>query len=62
MRRKLLVMLFAGSALFAIPAPGNASTCAAADPTIDYVVCDVVYRTAVEVACKPLAKVCSNID
>jgi hypothetical protein len=47
----LLTAAVAGA--LAVPAaPARATTCAVADPTLDYVVCDVVYATVAPIACR----------
>lgn len=65
MRKKIVLMLAAAvSVLTLVPAPSQAaSTCAVADPTVDAVVCGIVYGTVFE-ACsdKPLNKVCENLN
>lgn len=59
MRKKAMLILAAAAALTVVPASAsNASTCIAADPTVDYVVCQVVYPTVMQTVCKPLGKYC----
>lgn len=53
MIKRLLVTAAVAGALLVPAAPSHAdTTCAAADPTIDYVVCDVVYATVAPIACR----------
>jgi hypothetical protein len=50
---KKVVLLLATVAAVAAPAvPAHATTCAAADPTVDYVLCDVVYPPVASAACR----------
>ena len=63
MRKKIVLMLAAAASLSLVPAPSHAATtCAVADPTVDAVVCGIVFETVFE-ACsdKPLNKVCENL-
>lgn len=55
MRRKLkgALLLLTTVAAIALPAfPAHATTCAAADPTVDYVVCQTVYPLGGQIFCK----------
>lgn len=52
MIKRLLVTAAVAGALLVPAAPSHATTCIAADPTVDYVLCDVVYATVAPIACK----------
>lgn len=52
MIKKLLLTAAVAGALAVPAAPAHATTCAVADPTLDYVVCDVVYATVAPIACR----------
>ena len=45
----LVLTAFAAVALPAMPA--HATTCAASDPTVDYVLCEVIYPPVASAAC-----------
>ena len=50
---KRVLLVFAAIAAISVPAaPASATTCMAADPTVDYVVCQTVYPVAAQLACK----------
>lgn len=54
MRKRLTraILLLATIAAVAAPAaPAHATTCAASDPTVDYVLCDVVYPPVFRALC-----------
>lgn len=54
---KKLLLASAVVGAVAIPvAPAQATTCSAADPTVDFVLCDVVYETVMDVAAPVLCK------
>jgi hypothetical protein len=50
--KKAILLLGAVAAIAAPAAPAHATTCAAADPTVDYVVCQTVYPTVAGAACR----------
>jgi hypothetical protein len=50
--KRVLLMLAAVAAISVPAAPASATTCIAADPTVDYVVCDTVYPVVARAACK----------
>jgi hypothetical protein len=52
MLKKVLLTAALGAALLIPAGPAHATTCAAADPTVDYVVCDVVYPPVFSALCK----------
>ena len=53
MIKRLLVTAAVAGAMLVPAAPSNAATtCQAADPTVDFVVCDVVYGTVAPLACR----------
>ena len=56
MFKKLLLTAALAGALAVPAAPAQATTCAAADPTVHFVVCDVVYDTTMDVAGPILCK------
>jgi hypothetical protein len=50
---KRVLLVFAAVAAISIPAaPAHATTCQAGDPTVHYVVCEVVYPPVARAACK----------
>lgn len=54
---KKLFLTAAVAGALAIPAvPAQATTCSAADPTVDFVLCDVVYDTVMDAAAPVLCK------
>jgi hypothetical protein len=56
---RLKVAIVAAVAAFGIvplASPAQASTCAVFDPTLEYVVCDVVYTPVVGTVCGALEK------
>jgi hypothetical protein len=53
---KLLAVAAFAAGMVGSAAPAQASTCAAADPTVEYVVCDVVYTPVVGGVCGALEK------
>lgn len=53
MIKRLLVTAAVAGALLVPAAPSHAdTTCAVFDPTLDYVVCDVVYANVAPIACR----------
>lgn len=58
MRRRSMLLLAATAVLTVVPGTSHAGTCMVADPTVDEVVCDVVYPTVMQTVCKPLGKYC----
>lgn len=56
MIKKILLTAAVAGALAIPAAPAHATTCAAADPTVDFVLCDVVYDTVMDVAAPVLCK------
>jgi hypothetical protein len=50
--KRVLLVLGAMAAISVPAAPAHATTCMAADPTVDYVVCQTVYPVAARAACK----------
>jgi hypothetical protein len=53
--RLLAVAAFVGG-MFGAATPAQASTCVAADPTVDYVLCDTVYNPTMRVVCTVVDK------
>lgn len=56
MIKKLMLTAAVAGALVVPAAPAQATTCIAADPTVHYVLCDVVYDTTMSVAAPVLCK------
>ena len=52
MIKRCLLTAACAAALLIPAAPSHATTCAAADPTVDAVVCQTVYPTAAALTCK----------
>lgn len=51
-RIKGALLVLAAFAAVALPAfPAHATSCGASDPTVDYVVCDVIYPPVAWTAC-----------
>lgn len=50
--KRVLLLVAAIGAISVPAAPAQATTCLAADPTVDYVVCQTVYPTAAALTCK----------
>ncbi|MDQ3957054.1 MAG: hypothetical protein M3273_01900 [Actinomycetota bacterium] len=57
MIKKALLAGAVAAALVVPAAPAQATTCAASDPLVDYVLCDVAYTTVMRVAGPVLCKV-----
>lgn len=52
MLKKLLLTAAVAGAMVAPAAPAHATTCAASDPLVEYVVCDTVYATVAPILCR----------
>jgi hypothetical protein len=52
MIKKLLLTAAVAGALVVPAAPAHATTCAADEPTLHYVLCDVVHATVAPIACR----------
>jgi hypothetical protein len=53
---RLLALAAFAAGMVGAAAPAHASTCAAFDPTVEYVVCDVAYNQAAGTLCGALKK------
>ena len=53
---KVLAVAAFAAGMVGAAAPAQASTCAASNPTVDYVVCDTIYNPVVGTACRAIQK------
>lgn len=53
---KLFTVAAFAAGMIGSAAPAQASTCIAADPTVDYVLCDVVYPATFGTVCRAVEK------
>jgi hypothetical protein len=51
LKKLLLTAAVAGAMVVPVP-PAQATTCAAQDPLVEYVVCDIVWATVAPIGCK----------